>query len=369
VLIVTAAMGGGHLEVSREVARRLGARGHQVEIVDLTELMPAGAGSALRAVYPWLVNRAPWLYELVYRYFFLARQTAGSRVGIPVRLALPGLRRHIARFRPDIAVSTYHLAALALGRLRQQGSLGCPAVTFITTFSVHELWLHPSTDAYLCISDDAAQEVRRRDGSADVLVCGPVVRAGFSEQAGTRRAGVRQELGVTAGQQLALVVGGSLGLGTVREAVAAIARSPSWVPVVVCGRDEALRAELAAIPGTVTLGWVSDMAALMGAADVLVENAGGLTAKEALRMELPVVTFRPITGHGRHDANALARLGLTDLVDGEVGLRAALTKLSGNTAPRADRVRRGRELFVGDAAGAVTALIRRDSGLARHGGG
>jgi UDP-N-acetylglucosamine:LPS N-acetylglucosamine transferase len=377
VLIVTAAMGSGHLEVSREVARRLEARGHQVEIADLTELMPAPAGGWLRAVYPWLVNRAPLLYDLVYRHFFLAHQNAGGRVGIPVRLALPGLRRHIARFQPDVAVSTYHLAALALARLRAQGVLGCPAVTFITTFSVHELWLHPGTDAYLCISSDAAREVRRRGGGplepspadgrpadgrpADrcpVEVCGPVVRAGFGDAVG-RRGAVRGELGVAAGQRVALVVSGSLGLGTAREAVVAIARWPGWVPVVVCGRNEQLRSELAAIPGTVTLGWVSDMAGLMAAADVLVENAGGLTSKEALRVGLPVVTFRPIAGHGRHDATALAQLELTDLVDDESGLRAALGRLTDDTSLRAERVQRGRELFIGDAASVLARLSSR----------
>jgi UDP-N-acetylglucosamine:LPS N-acetylglucosamine transferase len=357
ILIVTAAMGSGHLEVSREMVRRLRDSGHQVELVDLTELMPAPAGRWLRAVYPWLVNRAPWLYDLVYRHFFLARQAAGGRVGIPVRLALPGLRRLVARFRPDVAVSTYHLAALAMARLRAQGVLGCPAVTFITTFSVHALWLHPGTDAYLCISDDAAREVRRRGGKGPVHVCGPVVRSDFGGRAAARRVTVRGELGITAGQRAALVVGGSLGLGTVRQAVAAIAGWPGWVPVVVCGRNEQLRDELAAIPGTVALGWVSDMAALMAAADVLVENAGGLTSKEALREGLPVVTFRPITGHGRHDASALAQLGLTELVEDESALREAAVRLTDDSSLRGERIRRGRALFVGDAADMVTSLM------------
>ncbi|HYZ37877.1 MAG TPA: hypothetical protein VE673_14350, partial [Pseudonocardiaceae bacterium] len=155
-------------------------------------------------------------------------------------------------------------------------------------------------------------------------------------------------------------VGGSLGLGTVREAVAAIARWPGWVPVVVCGRNEVLRDELAAIPGTVALGWVSDMAGLMAASDVLIENAGGLTSKEALRVGLPVVTFRPITGHGRHDASELAALGLTDLVDDEPALRDAVSRLTGNPSLRAERIRGGRALFVGDAADAVASLMPRD---------
>jgi UDP-N-acetylglucosamine:LPS N-acetylglucosamine transferase len=360
VLIVSAAMGSGHLEVSREVARRLRDSGYQVEIADLTELMPAPAGRWLRAVYPWLVNRVPWLYDLVYRHFFLARQAAGGRVGVPVRLALPGLRRHVARFRPDVAVATYHLAALALARLRAQGALYCPAVTFITTFSVHELWLHPSTDAYLCISDDAAAEVRRHGGAVPVRVCGPVVRAEFADHAVAQRATVRRKLGISGDQRAALVVGGSLGLGTVRQAVTAIARWPGWVPVVVCGRNQQLREELAAIPGTVVLGWEPDMATLRAAADVLIENAGGLTAKEALRVGLPVVTFRPITGHGRHDASALAALGLTELVGDESALRAAVTKLTDDTALRDERIRRGQQLFVGDAADMVVSLMPRD---------
>jgi UDP-N-acetylglucosamine:LPS N-acetylglucosamine transferase len=359
VLIVTAAMGSGHLEVSREVARRLRDRGYQVQIADLTELMPAPAGRWLRTVYPWLVNRAPWLYDVVYRHFFLARQSAGGRVGLPVGLALPGLRRHVARWRPDVAVATYHLAALALGRLRAEGALSCPAVTFITTFSVHELWLHPHTDAYLCICDDVAAQVRRR-GGGPVHVCGPVVRAGFDHRATAQRATVRRKLGISGGQRAALVVGGSLGLGTVRQAVTAIARWPGWVPVVVCGRNQQLRDELAAIPNTVVLGWVSDMAALMAAADVLIENAGGLTAKEALRVGLPVVTFRPITGHGRHDASALAALGLTELVKDESALRAAVTKLTDDTALRDARIRRGQQLFVGDAVDMVAGLMPRD---------
>lgn len=371
VLIVTAAMGSGHLEVSREVARRLAASGHHVQIADLTELMPARAGRWLRAVYPWLVNQAPWLYDVIYRHFFLAPQNAGGRVGIPVRLALPGLRRHIARFQPDVTVSTYHLAALALARLRAQGLLDCPTVTFITTFSVHELWLHPGTDAYLCISADAAREVRGRAGGqlkADAVeVCGPVVRAGFGDHPARQRDARRRELGVSVAQRVALVVSGSLGLGTVREAVVAIAGWPGWLPVVVCACNEQLRRELAAIPGTVALGWVSDMAGLMAAADVLVENAGGLSSKEALRVGLPVVTFRPIAGHGRHDASALAELGLTDLVDDEAGLRAALERLTDDTSLRAERIRRGQELFVGDAATAVASLVKGSPALPSSG--
>ena len=57
------------------------------------------------------------------------------------------------------------------------------------------------------------------------------------------------------------------------------------------------------------LGWRDDVPDLMAAADVLVHNAGGLSCTEALVAGLPVVTYRPIPGHGRANAAVLARPG------------------------------------------------------------
>ncbi|MDN5748338.1 MAG: hypothetical protein L0H64_07505, partial [Pseudonocardia sp.] len=104
-----------------------------------------------------------------------------------------------------------------------------------------------------------------------------------------------------------------------------------------------------------------DMASLMSASDVLVDNAGGMCSKEALGLGLPVVTFRPIAGHGRDDAAALARLRLTDVVTDERGLVHALDRLARDPQRYSDRVARGRALFVADAA-EIIERIAQDSG-------
>ena len=48
----------------------------------------------------------------------------------------------------------------------------------------------------------------------------------------------------------------------------------------------------------------------MHVADVLVQNAGGLSLTEALVAGLPAVTYRPIPGHGRANAAVLDASGL-----------------------------------------------------------
>ncbi len=163
------------------------------------------------------------------------------------------------------------------------------------------------------------------------------------------------------------MVAGSLGLGAVRDAATVFAAAPGWVPVVVCGHNSDLAERTRAAVGAdgVALGWVQDMAGLMNASDVLVENAGGLSSKEALRAGLPIVTFRPIAGHGRDDANALARLGLTEVVDAAASLLAAAGKLASDPGLRARRIAGGMGLFRGDAADSVervASLHRRRAG-------
>ncbi|HET7386104.1 MAG TPA: glycosyltransferase [Nocardioidaceae bacterium] len=359
VLIVSAAMGGGHLQISRELERRLVARGHEALVVDQLEVMPAPIGRWLGWVYPWLVDRHPGLYQHVYDVFFAAGQHAGERVGIPVHLALPGLRRVVREFEPDLVASTYPLSALAVGRLRARGELDCPAVTVITTFSVNSAWLHPAVDLELCISEYAAADASVRMGRR-AEVSGPIVRPGFLVACPDRHTS-RQRLGLPADARVALLTTGSLGLGrTVRHAAEAIAARAGWVPVVVCGRNEELRESLAELAGVVPLGWVDEMPTVMAAADVLVDNAAGMSSKEALGIGLPVVTFQPLTGHGRDDAAALADLGLTDIVTDEAQLLGAIDALVADPVEREARIARGKSLFVADAAEMLERMATRD---------
>ena len=94
-------------------------------------------------------------------------------------------------------------------------------------------------------------------------------------------------------------------MGEVEETTADILASGQAVPVVVCGRNDTLRARLAAAGHPHVLGWVENMADLVRVCDVVVQNAGGLSASEALASGVPVLTYRCLSGHGRPNAAAL----------------------------------------------------------------
>jgi UDP-N-acetylglucosamine:LPS N-acetylglucosamine transferase len=153
----------------------------------------------------------------------------------------------------------------------------------------------------------------------------PLVGAAFRPATGpAERERLRATLQLPAHLRLALVVSGSWGVGEVEQTVTDIVATGLATPVVVCGRNEALRVRLVASGRRHVLGWVDDMAALIRACDVVVQNAGGLTAAEALASAVPVLTYRCLPGHGRTNAAALDVEGLVPWVRSRDDLVRAL---------------------------------------------
>lgn len=354
-LILSASMGAGHDGVAAEMSRRLGCLGFEVVRVDFLDLLPMRLGPGLRRFYQGLLDHLPWGYELIYRTFFFGRNSGRDKVSPVVRAALAALRRTVLGVQPDVVLATYHLAGRAVGELVLAGDVVVPAVTVVTDFAVHDLWLHSGTSAYLCVDQHAAKRAAERTG-APALATGPVVRPGFAPASAARRHAKRAELGIAAGARVVLVVAGSWTVGDVAATTGLLAESGRFVPVTVCGHDAALRSRLSRFRG-VALGWVDDMAGLMAATDVLVENAGGLTAVEAMAAGVPVVTYRPIPGHGRDNAQRMHRSGVSLLARDPTELFGHLDRLFDHKASRDRLTAAGAELFKGDPASVVASLV------------
>lgn len=359
ILIVSASMGAGHDGAANELRRRLQAQGHEVDVVDFLDCCPFGIGWFIKVTYLMQLQWAPWSYELTYRLWYKMPSTWGFIVRLDTLVAGRRLRRAITDMNADVVVSTYPLSSLVLGNMRKKRWLKVPVVTFLTDFAVHPLWVHPHVDVHLATSSFAADTARSRGGD-DSRAPGPLVAQRFQAGEAGERDAVRAELGLEPETHAVLVVAGSWGVGDIPGTVAAIRAAGDFHPVVVCGRDEKLRAELEGSGRGTILGWRDDMPRLMDACDVMVENAGGLTANEAFAVGLPVVTFLPIAGHGKDNAEGMAELGVTRYARDADELRTALTELTVPGPDRSAQIARAHDLFVGDAADDVieTAALR-----------
>ncbi len=156
-------------------------------------------------------------------------------------------------------------------------------------------------------------------------------------------------------------------MGDVVATVEAIGRSGEFHPITVCGRDDNLRAELEQRGYGTVIGWTDQMPALMSAADALVENAGGLTCMEAFAVGLPVITFKPIAGHGKDNAEMMARAGVNCYARDDDELHTMLAAVTRPGPERDALVDTARRLFVADPADDVEELAETDHLVDRKG--
>ncbi len=331
MVVVSASIGAGHDGAASQLLRELSAAGFRTSRYDFLELLPAGLGRTLRGLYAQQLRVAPsswgWLLGNVGRH---PRLSLGAG-RLSARAAGSRLR---ARIGPDVCavVSTYPLASQALGELRRIGVLRVPVVTYLTDLSVHPLWVAPGVDLHLALHAVAADEARAR-GAGRVEVVRPAVAPEFCApwHLSRRALPVRGPV--------ALVVAGSWGVGDVTRTAADIAATGLATPVTVCGHNDRLRRRIHATGTGPALGWVTDMPALVRAADVVVQNAGGLTSLEAMAAGVPVISYRCLPGHGTTNAAALDRAGLAPWVTTPGDLAGALrTALAGGVPAPAERL-------------------------------
>jgi UDP-N-acetylglucosamine:LPS N-acetylglucosamine transferase len=354
-------MGAGHDQAAGVLAGGIRARGGEVLVVDVLDLLPAGVGRGLRSGYAGTLRSAPWLYEGVFQAFFCDHRHCRPGVWPLDALAARRLRPIIDAYRPCAVVSTFHLAAQVAGRMRQRGQLPACSVVVITEPAAHRLWLHPGTDMFLCPYPWVAAATRARTGRP-AWAPGPVIAEGFRRPADPARG--RRAMAMRAGQDAVLVSAGSWGVGAAAVTAGWLARLDGVRPVVLCGRNDALRARIDQLPRCRGLGWREDLPDLFAGSAVLVDQSGGATCAEAFAAGLPVVTHRPLPGHGRLGMRALATAGLVTPAPDGPALLDAVRRLSRPGPDRAAQLARAAAVFVNDPAEVLVRWVIND-GAAR----
>lgn len=352
VVILTAGMGAGHDQVAVELRRRLGLRGIESEIVDIWELLPFGIGRLITSFYKGVIRRTPWIYEIVYAIWLRPSESSSRRASPIIRLGGRRLERWMKRNRPAVAVSTFHLCSQVLGDRRRRGRMPIPTASIVVDFAAHGLWVDPDVDVHFCLHDAQAERVRRL-GARLVVACGPVVGPAFTRDRSDHPAAASGALPAV------LVVSGSWGAGRIENTARALAAAGRFRPLVVTGRNERLRRRLESVPGVEVFGWVEDMAELMTAADVMVENAGGLMAMEAMAVGTPVVSYGPIPGHGRENVARMDEAGVSLYARDASELVEVCGRLATDEPYRRRLTSAAESMFRSDLADHVAELVER----------
>jgi len=319
VLVLSASAGAGHLRAAEAIEKAICLRGLASEIqhVDVLKYTNQVFRHFYSKAYIDLVNKAPevlgWLYDHL--------DEPGKND--PIRLAFDRLNanpfiRYLHRYRPDVAICTHFLPSGIISSLKGEGKVHVLNAVVVTDFDVHAMWLCRHVEQYFVALEETKAHLKAI-GVPEALVTtsgipiDPVFAKPKDKRAMRRKHSLDDRFTI-------LVSAGGFGVGPVGHLVQALSRlsHPARV-VVVCGRNEALRAELAekakklakhSLVSFTLLGFTTDMDELMTASDLYVGKPGGLTTSEALAKGLPMVVINPIPGQEERNSDHLLEEGV-----------------------------------------------------------
>jgi len=307
VVIFTAAMGGGHEAAGQAVRAELERAGHGVIMADGLLTMSHTLGWLLIRGYSSQVSKAPKSLNIV----FAATSPRASAAVVRFLVGLLFASRLLKIVRgeqPDLVVSTYPLVTAALGHLRRNGRLPVPAVAVIPDYGVHSLWVASGVDLHLVVSHHSAELAGCARGNISLARL-PVAPSFYTAPA---RDEARAALRLPQEAFVALVSGGAWGAGDLGGAARCATESGAYT-VVMTGENVELKArleeEFKSEENVWVLGWRKDVPVLMAAADCLIQNGVAMTCLEAIEMDLPILFFNPIPGHGELNAHVMEQVG------------------------------------------------------------
>ena len=369
VLIVSASIGSGHHQAARAIAAELVRRQDnlQITIADFMEDTDSYLAAFMKEAYLKMLELSPNMYDLVYR-VSQAPLPGFKAQGLLARVLQGGMAQLVRRHRPDLIIATHPFPCGAAAYLRDSRRLRAPLVGVITDFAVHRLWVYEHVDAYFV----AAPEIKRELSALGVparriYASGIPVHPQFTANAGGR--GILGELSLAADQPLVLLMGGGLGMGGIRQALASMDELKLPLQfVVLAGKNKELQGKLQEETKNLrhavrVLGYTDRIPELMRAAAMLVTKPGALTVCEALVSETPLLLYEPIPGQEWENAVFLTQRGVALWAKNRQELKDGVTTLL--TRPeQVEKLRKEAEALRRPAAAAAVAtaalaLLRR----------
>ena len=314
VLFLSARVGEGHKAAAAAVSDRLTARGMRGEVVDSYRYAASLFSKVVSDGYIGMVRTIPQLYGFIYNRAERATEAGGFRVWAS-EFTARNIRGLMQRLKPSVVVCTHAFPCGVMSAYKRLYDPSVPVMGIVTDFVVHPFWIYRNIDAYAVATPEIrATLVSRGIDPQRIGVDGIPVDPRFGVVPHDRGA-LREALGVPRDAEVALVMGGGLGLGPVAATVRALARSAKPVlPVVIVGKNRRLETRLAEEArrdgdDVRVLGFVENVFDWMRAADVFVSKPGGLSTSEALAADLPIVLMRPLPGQEERNLRYLVSRG------------------------------------------------------------
>lgn len=302
ILVVTASMGSGHNKAANAVAEAIKRKYpvNKINVIDFMSTETAYFNSLVKDIYLKMLDHTPSVYEFFYK--FTSDSTKGSTIQSVFAHAMKkDMRELIKKYEADMVICTHPFPCAAASYLKQTGEINIPLITVMTDFCVHQFWLYKNIDIYFTANDLLKKEMVNQ-GLLEERIFVTGIPVGYNFRVDYNRDDLLAKFKLEKDKPVALIMGGGLGLGGVKNALCQLERLKKDIQIlVITGANVALWSEMNKYAQhskhkIFVWGYSHNIQEFMSVATFLISKPGALTISEALTRELPMILHDPIPG-------------------------------------------------------------------------
>lgn len=316
ILVVTASMGSGHNKAANAVAEAIKRKYpvNKINVIDFMSTETAYFNSLVKDIYLKMLDHTPSVYEFFYK--FTSDSTKGSTIQSVFAHAMKkDMRELIKKYEADMVICTHPFPCAAASYLKQTGEINIPLITVMTDFCVHQFWLYKNIDIYFTANDLLKKEMVNQ-GLLEERIFVTGIPVGYNFRVDYNRDDLLAKFKLEKDKPVALIMGGGLGLGGVKNALCQLERLKKDIQIlVITGANVALWSEMNEYAQhskhkIFVWGYSHNIQEFMSVATFLISKPGALTISEALTRELPMILHDPIPGPEVDNAKFVSDNGL-----------------------------------------------------------
>ncbi len=315
----------------------------------------------INGAYMSVVKRKPEIWDYLYDNPKVLRQVQKLREKIH-KFNTGKLKTLLDEFSPDGVICTQAFPCGLIADYKKTFSVNIPLVGVLTDYAPHSYWIFDDVDRYIVPSLETGKKlIDNGIEPSKILDYGIPIYAKFRET--HVKDLIFKKLSLDKDASTVLVMGGTQGLGPIKELVPLLDKSHLKLNIIiVCGTNKKLyrwlarrakrfRKKIAALP------FADNVDELMEASDIIVTKPGGITTAEALAKGLPMLIVNPLPGQEMMNTKFLLSEGVAVKAENPADVVILLEELLYNKTKLRRMSDKAKSLSKPDSAAKIAKLI------------
>ena len=268
----------------------------------------------INRTYMSVVKRAPEIWDYLYDNPKVVRNTQQLREMIH-RFNKGKLTTLLEEFKPDCIICTQAFPCGMIADYKETFKLDTPLVGVLTDYAPHSYWIYDNVDRYIVPVEETGRKlVDNGVEPKKIMAYGIPIDPKFGEKLDNDR--IFAKLSLDPKVPCILIMGGTQGLGPIKELVRLLDRSHLDLQMIIAaGVNKRLYRHLSrfarhARKKTLVLPFADNIDELMQISTVVVTKPGGITTAEALTKAIPMLIIHPLPGQEAMNTRYLLDAGV-----------------------------------------------------------